>query len=53
MAEESGFFGDAATDIRYYTQIAMPLIKFRAVGGGYPAGCTAVLNIAGSYGDLL
>ena len=28
---------------------ATPLIKFRAVGGGYPADCTAVLNIAGSY----
>jgi len=31
---------------------ATPLIKFRAVGGGYPADCSAVLNISGSYGDL-
>ena len=28
---------------------ATPLIKFRAVGGGYPADCSAVLNISGSY----
>jgi DNA-binding transcriptional regulator YbjK len=28
---------------------ATPLIKFRASGGSFPDGCTAVLNIAGSY----
>jgi hypothetical protein len=28
---------------------ATPLIKFRASGGSFPDGCTAVLNISGSY----
>jgi hypothetical protein len=31
---------------------ATPLIKFHS-GGSFPTGCSAVLNIAGSYGDLL
>jgi hypothetical protein len=30
---------------------ATPIIKLRA-GGSFPDGCSAVLNIAGSYGDL-
>jgi hypothetical protein len=28
---------------------ATPVIKFRVSGGGYPADCSAILNISGSY----
>jgi hypothetical protein len=42
---------DVASDPYAYVDYneATPLIKFRAIGGGYPLGCSAVLNISGSY----
>ena len=52
MAEESGFFGDA-TDIRYYTQIAMHWFVMDYRRNGYVSGVGSALAVVQhSTGDM-